>query len=407
MGTGASKHGHARRKVQAVKAFEDAGKRHKKKSTASSTKSNSSRKSGSISSEKDPQQVESPRSNWAKVRERTVLRHELDTTSNLKLSDFNKVVRKKALEKEDEEPVEIPYGCKAKVEPEELCHVCSVYTGRETYPCRICYKVYHEGCLRKLGQCSDPASSVLLRRALKPVGWSCHECDDLSNLLTQEELFQLYESLDRHQITQDTSVSLEEYLDYRRRVHKEEQNDDMSQAKIQEETARFHKVDRDNTGSITWWEFINYESINVLQRRSKNSILKLLTLREIELSRILFRAFDENLTGFITEYSARKAIASFYTLFLERDDAFNGFAIMNLNKQDELAFVLNETLSFTMDNDPDEDRKMGWRDFLWELCIYVLAARPNLSPVPVEGSEWTKGVVVSTEMDCDLKRTSL
>lgn len=63
-----------------------------------------------------------------------------------------------------------------QVQPEELCHVCSVYTGRETYPCRICYKVYHEGCLRKLGQCKDPASSALLKRAVKPVGWSCHKC---------------------------------------------------------------------------------------------------------------------------------------------------------------------------------------------------------------------------------------
>lgn len=63
-----------------------------------------------------------------------------------------------------------------QVEPEELCHVCSVYTGRETYPCRICYKVYHESCLRKLGQCNDPASSVLLKRALKSTGWSCQNC---------------------------------------------------------------------------------------------------------------------------------------------------------------------------------------------------------------------------------------
>ena len=52
-------------------------------------------------------------------------------------------------------------------------------------------------------------------------------------------------------------------------------------------------------------------------------------------------------------------------------------------------------------------RTMSWNDYLLELAIYIIAARSNLSPVPVEGSEWTKSVVVSTEMDCDMKRTSL
>ena len=116
MGTGASKHGHARRKVQAVTAFEDAGKRRKKKSSSSSTKSNRSRERSSVSSacEKD-QTVESPRSNWAKVRERTVLKNEADASASLRLSDFNKVVRKRTLEKEDEEPIDIPYDMKLKV----------------------------------------------------------------------------------------------------------------------------------------------------------------------------------------------------------------------------------------------------------------------------------------------------
>jgi hypothetical protein len=52
-------------------------------------------------------------------------------------------------------------------------------------------------------------------------------------------------------------------------------------------------------------------------------------------------------------------------------------------------------------------RSVAWHEYLLELSLYILAARPNLSPVPVESSEWTKGVVVSTEMDCDLKRTTL
>lgn len=31
----------------------------------------------------------------------------------------------------------------------------------------------------------------------------------------------------------------------------------------------FHRVDKDSTGSITWWEFINFETIRILKQRHK------------------------------------------------------------------------------------------------------------------------------------------
>ena len=47
----------------------------------------------------------------------------------------------------------------------------------------------------------------------------------------------------------------------------------MTPDQIQEDTMTFHRVDKDNTGSITWWEFINFETTRILQQRHKVSNL--------------------------------------------------------------------------------------------------------------------------------------
>ena len=64
-----------------------------------------------------------------------------------------------------------------QVEPEELCHVCSVYTGSETLVCGVCYRVFHQSCLAKIGQWSGPAE-------LQDTGdmWSCHQCVSVVHL---------------------------------------------------------------------------------------------------------------------------------------------------------------------------------------------------------------------------------
>ena len=71
----------------------------------------------------------------------------------------------------------------------------------------------------------------------------------------------------------DSSISLEDYLDFRKRVIYEFTNIEMKRDQIQEETMTFHRVDKDNTGSITWWEFINFETTRILQQRHKVSNL--------------------------------------------------------------------------------------------------------------------------------------
>jgi len=64
-------------------------------------------------------------------------------------------------------------------------------------------------------------------------------------------------------------MSLEDYLDYRKRAYKDRNGCSIPKPDIQDEMAQFHRLDKENAGSITWWEFLNYESAKVLQKRGK------------------------------------------------------------------------------------------------------------------------------------------
>lgn len=111
MGAGVSRHGQLRRKVQAVNAFEDAGKRHRRKK-------NSKKSNNIVMREEKVDSVTSSdktKSHWMRVKERTISKTELESRSVLRLSDFNKVVRKRTLEKEDDVPISIPYVSNEKV----------------------------------------------------------------------------------------------------------------------------------------------------------------------------------------------------------------------------------------------------------------------------------------------------
>lgn len=63
-----------------------------------------------------------------------------------------------------------------RVEFDELCTVCRVYTGKKVHPCRVCAKVFHEACLKKQGKLHGDAELKAFKRANTPEGWSCHKC---------------------------------------------------------------------------------------------------------------------------------------------------------------------------------------------------------------------------------------
>lgn len=58
----------------------------------------------------------------------------------------------------------------------EMCDVCEVWTADDLYPCRICTRVFHDGCLRELGYLRAEALQEMRETAKTVTGWSCYYC---------------------------------------------------------------------------------------------------------------------------------------------------------------------------------------------------------------------------------------
>lgn len=59
---------------------------------------------------------------------------------------------------------------------DEMCDVCEVWTADDLYPCRICTRVFHDGCLRELGYLRAEALQEMRDTAHTVTGWSCYYC---------------------------------------------------------------------------------------------------------------------------------------------------------------------------------------------------------------------------------------
>lgn len=62
---------------------------------------------------------------------------------------------------------------------DEMCDVCEVWTADDLYPCRICTRVFHDGCLRELGYLRAEALQEMKDTAHTVTGWSCYYCVSL------------------------------------------------------------------------------------------------------------------------------------------------------------------------------------------------------------------------------------
>lgn len=110
MGTGVSREDEAKQtnirlKVQAVSAFESAGRKHREKKKTQLDKRKGKHNGNSEETVKQ--------SGWHRARESISKVRAKD--SALRLSDFNKVNRKTQLDEDDIRPVDIPYQSTVKV----------------------------------------------------------------------------------------------------------------------------------------------------------------------------------------------------------------------------------------------------------------------------------------------------
>lgn len=59
---------------------------------------------------------------------------------------------------------------------DEMCEICEVWTAESLFPCRVCSRVYHDGCLRRMGYLQNDSAVEVTETAHTETGWSCYYC---------------------------------------------------------------------------------------------------------------------------------------------------------------------------------------------------------------------------------------
>ena len=99
----------------------------------------------------------------------------------------------------------------------------------------------------------------------------------------------------------DATIDLEEFIRYRRVVVKEREDRDLTPLEEEDEAIQFRAMDTDRTGTLSWWEFLNHESLRRLASKPqvyKESISKFLIVREARQKKTRSRFFSRHKSQF-------------------------------------------------------------------------------------------------------------
>ncbi|CAB1425820.1 unnamed protein product [Pleuronectes platessa] len=262
---------------------------------------------------------------------------------------------------------------------DEMCDVCEVWTADDLYPCRVCTRMFHDGCLRELGYLRTEALQEMRDAAHTVTGWSCYYCDNLNLLLTEEEMYSLMETFKQCKIIPESCLVSDELLQYRHFVSKQQFEKDLTDEQEEEVLAQFAALDPEKKGHIEWSDFLYHESLAILRKfRTENSLMRLLTAKERDKARSVFLALDLDKDGLITRAECRQAQSSWFH---------------NPNKDSQSCNVSISQVGPMCESSPGssgsersktgDSRPVTWADFLKESGIYILAARPNSSAMHI------------------------
>ncbi|XP_067838192.1 PHD finger protein 24 [Heptranchias perlo] len=221
----------------------------------------------------------------------------------------------------DDESLDINLQESGEVINDEMCDVCEVWTADDLYPCRICTRVFHDGCLRRVVYLSPSSIQELKETAHTTVGWSCQYCDNVNLLLTEEEMFSLKEV---------------------------------------------------------------FQQCRIIPGEGSNSLLRMLTAKEQERARSYFLSLDQNRDGLITGSECKRAQHSWFHKNPKESQSCN-VSISHVGPISESSpasrgrgRAQDKSLLY---RGQEENRRVDWKTFLKENAIYVLAARPNSAAI--------------------------
>nr|XP_020656371.1 PHD finger protein 24 [Pogona vitticeps] len=270
-----------------------------------------------------------------------------------------------------------------RVTNDEMCEVCEVWTAESLLPCRVCTRVYHDGCLHRMGFLAEGDATEVLEVAHTETGWSCHCCDNLNLLLTEEEMSSLSEAFQQCNITPESRLGLEDFLSYKHLAGQREGEQPRDEAEEERDTLQFAALDPEKKGQIEWADFLSHESLLLLQRtRTQNALLHLLTIKERERARATFLSLDQHGDGLVSEAESRRAQHTWFQKRHKETSSCN-VSISHVGPISESSPASSSSSKsqekVLLSTEPEEtsSRTVDWPTFLRESTIYILAARPN------------------------------
>ncbi|XP_036117044.1 PHD finger protein 24 isoform X2 [Molossus molossus] len=319
------------------------------------------------------------RAAWERLRDgRGVEPEEFDRNNRFTPPAFIRPTRKL----DDDKPPDICLEPRETVVNDEMCDVCEVWTAESLFPCRVCTRVFHDGCLHRMGYIQEGSAAEVTEMAHTETGWSCHYCDNLNLLLTEEEMYSLTETFQQCKVIPDCSLTREDFLRYRHQAAKRGDSDRALTEKQEEQAARqFAALDPDHQGHIEWPDFLSHESLLLLQQlRPQNSLLRLLTVKERERARATFLAWGNGST--ISEAECLRAQHSWFCKRLpEAPSSSVSISHVGPIAESSPASSNSKIQDKALLPTEHESRSMDWPTFLRENVIYILAARPNSAAI--------------------------
>ncbi|NXD68526.1 PHF24 protein, partial [Eolophus roseicapillus] len=324
-----------------------------------------------------PEEISAGKAAWERLRDgRGVEPEEFDRANRFTPPAFIRPKR----ELRDDEPPDISLQ-REQVQNDEMCEICEVWTAESLFPCRVCSRVYHDGCLRRMGYLQNNSAVEVTETAHTETGWSCYYCDNLNLLLTDEEMYSLMETMKQCKIIPGTSLSLDDFLHYKHLVHKQQFEQPMAEAQEEQATLQFSALDPDKKGHIEWHDFLSHESIQLLQKlRPQNALLRLLTVKERERVRAAFLALDQDNDGVIGEAECRHARHSWFRKHHKETPSCNVSIshVGPISESSPASSSSSRSLEKTQRApEQEEPRTVDWPGFLRDNVAFVLAARPN------------------------------
>ncbi|KAL9950833.1 hypothetical protein ACROYT_G043397 [Oculina patagonica] len=309
-------------------------------------------------------------------RDRAVLQSISKETGRLrKIADMIRFVRRSSVAAHQGKvsSEEISYNDEFIPHWENHCHICHSSSTEDSVlnPCRICPRVYHTDCLESRGYLSGTLGRETVKLSTTDIGWSCFNCENLFDLLYDTEKIDIMETFDRMDTNQDSFINKDEFLEYQKDCYQKLLGLEMPGFRVSIEERTFNDMDRSNTEFIDWWEFMIPMCVKKLKERKKRTLVALLTKQEINKIKGFFKVYDPEGEGEISKMSSRQVYKSWY------------LSLINRPHEDVPVWDWLGT-EWIKKTEPNYEQALyqrcdtiKWKDFVSNLVLYILAARPN------------------------------